>query len=457
MRLVAGTNGETIGGLASEATAEFMRMIGSAELRLSYFLKVLCRSGLADGFAGEVRGLGHLYADSFGEILRVVAENESVSDLLVDVLLSDVTVLLIDELAARASEIIERRQVVEFVGKFLRRQDLDCHSVVPVVNLLFKTYPERGDNVADYLEAFARSGVREVSCLVDVAHGIIKNPANVEPFVSLLLDSRYSPVEIKRMCPCKEVEFVIGMLALVAGQAIAEDVVTPEFVEFCGNRIEKLRPAWVNRPVHSLLPLLLANDKAVRKKTMAVVQGVLDAKDQVLLENLLRFQNFEDLINGPNAVQLFKIIFWLADRNRFPLAEFRADLIRVLAIVRRYRTPWNAAEFHLDRILVGIDRTPSAMVREMFCSLLWSVGTLPLKKIERVMGLFLGEILTMETQDPVEFGRVVQSDEFYEMVRVVATAVPRPRSAALAKLITCVEDWMRANQEYYQRFRPLFH
>jgi hypothetical protein len=90
MRLVAGTSGEAIAGLGSEASAKLMRMIGSADLHLSYFLKVLSHSGLANRFAGELREWGPLYAASVGEILRVVAENESVSDLLVDVLLLDV-------------------------------------------------------------------------------------------------------------------------------------------------------------------------------------------------------------------------------------------------------------------------------------------------------------------------------------------------------------------------------
>jgi hypothetical protein len=417
--------------------------MSSPELKINFFLKVLCHSSdksLAESFASEIRDLGQVI--DFGAVLAIFDENEELGDVLIRILGAKTSRHFFDRVPSLTPKIVQKRTTVEWFGRLVNTvSDFNTSLVVDVLRTLYQTFPQRGDDISRYIEAFARGRTQNLGSenLLEFCDGIAANPKNIEPFVALLLMRCYSWDDIYQNCTNEQIHFFIAVGDFDVRPPDRLDLGTPAFLQFCTqpHRLPVLYKAFLHRPAVSLFPLLCSRVKEVRKQTLEIAKRP-QCQSPGILDNLIAYvADIRPTTRDSGVyVQLFRLIDWLAEHLQVDLERSQELFLRAHQIISRANTPWNRSEIELDRLLIRrISVLTPKCVRHLFSSVFAQVQRWPPKLIEKTSALFVKPIEMIQAGDEQEFRQIVEGQEF-SGIRVMAAELKRPEQfPAISKLL----------------------
>jgi hypothetical protein len=395
---------------------------------------------MAESFASEVRDLGQIV--DFGAVLAIFDQNEELGDVMIHILQAGISPHFFDRLPSLAPRIIQRRTTVEWLGRLIKTVGgFEIPPALDMLRTLYQQFPHRGDDVSGYLMAFARVGAQKLvaDSLLECGDRITANPRNIEPFIELLFMARCSWDDIYRRCTNEQVHFFIALSDSDMQPPPCLDLGTPAFLQFCmkPDRLPVLHEAFVHRPALSLFPLLCSQVKEVRKRTLEIAK-ISQFQSPGILDNLIGYvAEIRPIKRDPGVyVQLFRLIDWLAEHLRVDVGRSRDLFLRAHQIISCASSTWNRSEVELDGLLI---RRIKALAPKCVCYLFGSVFTQvqrwPLKRIEKVLALFMEPIARMQAVDMQDFRHIVEGQEFFE-IREMAAELERPEQfPTISKLL----------------------
>jgi ubiquitin C-terminal hydrolase len=418
-------------GLDSPPAIAFMRRVRSSALRFQYFLNVLCRSphvGAAPSFADEVLGLPDEYAAHLREIVALVAENGALADVFLRILLSGVSDALLNGVAAVAELIAQKRETVEWFGRFLvqtRRERLPASAVLSAVAAGF---PDRGDDLSGYSQCIGDSQFLPL---------FVQNDAFVEPAVAGLVQSGASWVEIQRATGGRRSEFELALVCLVAADTLSPPdgieriVATPDFLNFCRQphilRTPKVIGTLARRADLVFFPSLAQHSsKQLRKGTRAFIVEVFanqfNESPSVCLFRLINAtQRLDALQQGDvgRYVQYFKTMHWLAKAASKDVKAFRGPLVRTQPKLLSSQAVFNSDLLHLGRLLIDFFALSADEFAALFVAFFRGAERFSAQQLRKALAAFLPPLERLAVADARAIAR---SNEFAALARRAALA-----------------------------------